>query len=319
MTTQIAEKPPASPAANPNPYPSVKREPYRVAGTAARDAVARLQNAKAQVRAEGGKPKASWDAVLLEILTGAQGITAYSRTCDRISVKAIARWTGLTTNTVRAAMRDLEAMGCILTDTPVTMIGQGHQTPSTLVSVPMSPARRQDVMDRGPAPVDNRGEGATQTAGGRVQSRLHPSEKFEKNLKSIRAASTRRGATQTASSPRRAVATEHLPTPSKATPPKDMTPEKVKAREAMQREIDERRSRPPGYAVKAAHTHDQRGTNGNGNPAGTTNTTAQAINRTPAIHENADHSWMKDAVEMHHEDHADRDRFDALAGMPRGW
>ena len=312
MNTQIAEKPPASPAAN--PYPSVKRERYRIAGTAARDAVARLQNAKAQVRAEGGKPKASWDAVLLEILTGAQGITAYSRTCDRISVKAIARWTGLTTNTVRAAMRDLEAMGCILTDTPATMIGQGHRTPSTLVSVPMSPARRQDVMDRGPAPVDNRGEGATQTAGGRVQSRLHPSEKFEKNLKSIRAASTRRGATQTASSPHRAVATEHLPTPSKATPPKDMTPEKVKAREAIQREIDERRSRPPGYAVKAAHTHDQRGTNGNGNPAGET-----VQNTTPAIHKDGGMSWIEDAFHLDQEGRADRDRCDALAEIPRGW
>ena len=310
-------KPPASPAAN--PYPSAQREKdarekYRVACTAARDAVARLQNAKAQVRAEGGKPKASWDAVLLEILTGAQGITAYSRTCDRISVKAIARWTGLTTNTVRAAMRDLEAMGCILTDTPVTMIGQGHQTPSTLVSVPMSPARRQDVMDRGPAPVDNRGEGATQTAGGRVQSRLHPSEKFEKNLKSIRAASTRRGATQTASSPHRAVATEHLPTPSKATPPKDMTPEKVKAREAIQREIDERRSRPPGYAVKAAHSHDDRRTNGNGNPAGETDQ-----NTPPAIHKDGGMSWIEDAFHLDQEGRADRDRCDALAEIPRGW
>jgi len=322
MNTQIAEKPPASPAANPNPYPSVKREKYRIAGTAARDAVARLQNAKAQVRAEGGKPKASWDAVLLEILTGAQGITAYSRTCDRISVKAIARWTGLTTNTVRAAMRDLEAMGCILTDTPATMIGQGHRTPSTLVSVPMSPARRQDVMERGPASVDNRGEGATQTAGGRVQSGLHPSEKFEKNLKSIRAASTRRGATQTASSPQRAVATEHLPTPSKATPPKDMTPEKVKAREAAQREIDERRSRDTGHSGRRkedSRIDEAGGTNGNGNPAGETNTTAQARNRTPAIHENADHSWIEDAGEMHQEADAMRDRFDALAGMPRGW
>ena len=314
MTTQIAEKPPASPVANPNPYPSVKREPYRVAGTAARDAVARLQNAKAQVRAEGGKPKASWDAVLLEILTGAQGITAYSRTCDRISVKAIARWTGLTTNTVRAAMRDLEEMGCILTATPATMIGQGHRTPSTLVSVPVSPARRQDVMERGPAPVDNRGEGATQTAGGRVQSRLHPSEKFEKNLKSIRAASTRRGATQTASSPHRAVATEHLPTPSKATPPKDMTPEKVKAREAIQREIDERRSRPPGYAVKAAHSHDDRRTNGNGNPAGETDQ-----NTPPAIHKDGGMSWIEDAFHLDQEGRADRDRCDALAEIPRGW
>lgn len=314
MNTQIAEKPPASPAANPNPYPSVKREPYRVAGTAARDAVARLQNAKAQVRAEGGKPKASWDAVLLEILTGAQGITAYSRTCDRISVKAIARWTGLTTNTVRAAMRDLEAMGCILTATPATMIGQGHRTPPTLVSVPMSPARRQDVMERGPAPVDNRGEGATQTAGGRVQSRLHPPEKFEKNRKRVSAASTREGATQTASSPQRAVATEHLPTPSKATPPKDMTPEKVKAREAIQREIDERRSRPPGYAVKAAHTHDQRGTNGNGNPAGET-----GQNTTPAIHKDGGMSWIEDAFHLDQEGRADRDRCDALAEIPRGW
>jgi hypothetical protein len=100
-----------------------------------------------------------------------------------------------------------------------------------------------------------------------------------------------------------------------------MTPEKVKAREAIQREIDERRSRPPGYAVKAAHSHDDRGTNGNGNghPAGTTNTTAQAINTPPAIHENAGHSWIEDAGEIHREADADRDRFDALAGMPRGW
>ena len=328
MPTHTAVKPPASPAAN--PYPSVQREKdarekYRVACTAARDAVARLQAAKAQVRKDGGKPKPSWDAVLLEIIAGANGLTVFSRTCSptnpayALSVKGIAQRTGLSTNTVRAAQRDLEAMGCIITYTPATMIGQGHRTPAQTVALPMSPARRQDVMDRGPAPVDNTGEGATQTAPGRVQPRLHPYEKYEKNLnpKSVRA----RQSGSASHSPAHAVATEHLPTPSKATPPKDMTPEKVKAREAMQREIDERRSRPPGYAVKAAHSHDDKGTNGNGNghPAGNTNTTAQAINRTPAIHENADHSWVHDAVEMHHEDATDRDRFDALAGMPRGW
>lgn len=151
---------------------------------------------------------------------------------------------------------------------------------------------------------------------------MTPSEQYEKNQKSMSAASSRRGSTQSASSPERAVATEHLPTPSKATPPKDMTPEKVRARAEAQREIEEKRSqKAPGYAVKAAHTHDDRGTNGNGNghPAGTTNTTAQAINTPPAIHENADHSWVHDAVEMHHEDATDRDRFDALAGMPREW
>ncbi|MFZ4756517.1 MAG: hypothetical protein ACOYL4_10985, partial [Miltoncostaeaceae bacterium] len=224
MTTQIAVKPPASPAAN--PYPSVQREPYAVSGHAARDAVKRLRIAEAQVRAEGGKPKPSWSAVLLEIIAGAQGITTYSRTCDRIPVKAIARWTGLTTNTVRAAMRDLEAMGCIITDTPATMIGQGYRTPGTLVALPMSPARRQEVA----AIVDNRGEGATQTAPMRVQPRLHPSEKYEKNLNRKSLHARGRSATH---SPAYSVATEHLPTPSRATPPKDMTPEKVKAREAI--------------------------------------------------------------------------------------
>ena len=308
VTTQIAVKPPASPAANPNPYPSVQREPYAVAGHAARDAVKRLRIAEAQVRAEGGKPKPSWSAVLLEIIAGAQGITTYSRTCDRIPVKAIARWTGLTTNTVRAAMRDLEAMGCIITDTPATMIGQGYRTPGTLVALPMSPTRRQEVA----AIVDNRGEGATQTAPMRVQPRLHPSEKFEKNLKrkSVRV----RQSGSAAHSPAYSVATEHLPTPSKATPPKDMTPEKVKAREAIQREIDERRSRPPGYAVKAAHTHDQRGTNGNGNPAGETDQ-----NTTPAIHKDGGMSWIEDAFHLDQVGRADRDRCDALAEIPRGW
>lgn len=301
-----------------------QRERYEVAGTAARDAIARLQVCKAHVRAEKGKPKASWDAVLLAYV-GA--ITSYSRTCDEVSVKAIARATGLTTNTVRAAMRDLQEMGCIMFDTPTTEEGQGRRTRSTVVSLPMSPERRQQIMEgitererRNGRRVDNRGEGAIQTAGGRVQPRLHPSEKYEQNLnpKNARARQSRIAS----HSPAYAVATEHLVIASKAPPPKDMTPEKVKARAEAQREIDEKRSqKAPGYAVKAAHTHDDRGTNGNGNghPAGTTNTTAQAINRTPAIHENADHSWMHDAVEMHHEDATDRDRFDALAGMPRGW
>ena len=316
-------KPPASPAANPNPYPSVQREkdarePYRVACTAARDAVARLQAAKAQVRKDGGKPKPSWDAVLLEIIAGANGLTVFSRTCSptnpayALSVKGIAQRTGLSTNTVRAAQRDLEAMGCILTYTPATMIGQGHRTPAQTVALPMSPTRRQDVMDSAPASVDNGGEGATQTAPGRVQPRLHPYEKYEKNLnrKSVRA-STTGSATH---SPAYSMATEHLPTPSRATPPKDMTPEKVKAREAIQREIDERRSRPPGYAVKAAHTHDQRGTNGNGNPAGETDQ-----NTTPAILEPANQSWMEEAFHLDQEGRADRDRCDALAEIPRGW
>ena len=321
MTTHTEVKPPASPAAN--PYPSVQREKdarekYRVACTAARDAVARLQAAKAQVRKDGGKPKPSWDAVLLEIIAGANGLTVFSRTCSptnpayALSVKGIAQRTGLSTNTVRAAQRDLEAMGCIITYTPATMIGQGHRTPAQTVALPMSPARRQDVMDRGPAPVDNRGEGAAQTAPGRVQPRLHPYEKYEKNLnpKSVRA----RQSGSASHSPAHAVATEHLPTPSKATPPKDMTPEKVKAREAIQREIDERRSRPPGYAVKAAHTHDQRGTNGNGNPAGETDQ-----NTPPAIHKDGGMSWIEDAFHLDQEGRADRDRCDALAEIPRGW
>ena len=321
VTTHTEVKPPASPAAN--PYPSVQREKdarekYRVACTAARDAVARLQAAKAQVRKDGGKPKPSWDAVLLEIIAGANGLTVFSRTCSptnpayALSVKGIAQRTGLSTNTVRAAQRDLEAMGCIITYTPATMIGQGHRTPAQTVALPMSPARRQDVMDRGPAPVDNTGEGATQTAPGRVQPRLHPYEKYEKNLnpKSVRA----RQSGSASHSPAHAVATEHLPTPSKATPPKDMTPEKVKAREAIQREIDERRSRPPGYAVKAAHTHDQRGTNGNGNPAGETDQ-----NTTPAIHKDGGMSWIEDAFHLDQEGRADRDRCDALAEIPRGW
>jgi hypothetical protein len=300
-----------------------QREKYEVAGTAARDAIARLQVCKAHARAEGGKPKASWDAVLLAYV-GA--ITSYSRTCDEVSVKAIARSTGLTANTVRAAMRDLQEMGCIMFDTPTTEEGQGRRTRSTVVSLPMSPERHQQIMEgiaererRNGRRVDNRGEGAIQTAGGRVQSRLHPSEKYEKNLnpKNARARQSRIAS----HSPAYAVATEHLVIASKAPPPKDMTPEKVKAREAIQREIDERRSRPPGYAVKAAHTHDDRGTNGNGNghPAGDTNTTAQAINTPPAIHENADHSWIEDAGEIHREADAMRDRFDALAEMPRGW
>ena len=328
VTTQIAVKPPASPAANPNP--SVKREKdarekYRVACTAARDAVARLQAAKAQVRKDGGKPKPSWDAVLLEIIAGANGLTVFSRTCSptnpayALSVKGIAQRTGLSTNTVRAAQRDLEAMGCIITYTPATMIGQGHRTPAQTVALPMSPARRQDVMDRGPAAVDKQGEGATQTAGGRVQPRLHPYEKYEKNL-NLKGMSARvRSASH---SPAYSVATEHLPTPSKATPPKDMTPERIKAREAIQREIDERRSRPPGYAVKAAHTHDQRGTNGNGNPAGETHThtmPASTIHTMPAPHKDGAMSWIEDAVEMHREADAMRDRCDALAEIPRGW
>ena len=317
-------KPPASPAANPNPssrrrtYQGAgKREPYRIAATAGREAMMRLGVACAQMVAEGGRPKASWWPVLAYIIAGEEGITAYSRTCDEVSIRNMARWTALSRNTVKAAMSDLQAMGIIKYETVGAVKGQAVPSQRAIVALPLSPERRQAVMESG----DNTGEGSTQTDPGGGQPRLTPSEQFEKNLKRVSAGSTRKGSTQTDPSPRRAVAAEHLPTPSKATPPKDMTPEKVKAREAIQREIDERRSRPPGYAVKAAHSHDDKGTNGNGNghPAGNTNTTAQAINRTPAIHENADHSWVHDAVEMHHEDATDRDRFDALAGMPRGW
>ena len=39
----------------------------------------------------------------------------------------------------------------------------------------------------------------------------------------------------------------------------------------------------------------------------------------PAIHENAGYSWIEDAFHLARQDHADRDRFDALAEMPRGW
>ena len=167
MTTQIAEKPPASPAANPNP--SVQREKdarekYRIACFAARDSVARLQAAKAQVRKDGGKPKPSWDAVLLEIIAGAKGLTVFSRTCSptnpgyALSVKGIAQRTGLSTNTVRAAQRDLEAMGCIVIYTPATMIGQGHRTPAQTVALPMSPAGSLSGVSAATA------EGATQTA-----------------------------------------------------------------------------------------------------------------------------------------------------------
>ena len=315
-------KPPASPAANPNPssrrrtYQGAgKREPYRIAATAGREAMMRLGVACAQMVAEGGRPKASWWPVLAYIIAGEEGITAYSRTCDEISIRNMARWTALSRNTVKAAMSDLQAMGIIKYETVGAVKGQALPSQRAIVALPLSPERRQALMESG----DNTGKGSTQTDPGGGQPRLTPSEQYEKNL-NPKSSRTRKFGSASRSTAY-AVATEHLPTPSKAPPPKDMTPEKVKARAEAQREIDERRSRPPGYAVKAAHSHDDKGTNGNGNghPAGTTNTTAQAINRTPAIHENADHSWMKDAVEMHHEDHADRDRFDALAGMPRGW
>ena len=155
-----------------------------------------------------------------------------------------------------------------------------------------------------------------------MQSRLHPSEKFEKNLNPENLRVRQSGSA--AHSPAYSVATEHLPTASKATPPKDMTPEKVKAREAIQREIDERRSRLPGLSGRgkeSARSHETGGTNGNGNghPAGTTNTTAQAINTPPAIHKDGGMSWIEDAFHLDNESRADRDRCDALAEIPRGW
>ena len=267
----------------------------------------RLGVACAQSIAEGGRPKASWWPVLAYIIAGEEGITAYSRTCDEVSIRNMARWTALSRNTVKAAMSDLQAMGIIKYETVGAVKGQALPSQRAIVALPLSPERRQAVMESG----DNTGEGSTQTDPGGGQPRLTPSEQYEKNLnlKTARARQSRIAS----HSPAYAVATEHLVIASKAPPPKDMTPEKVKARAEAQREIDEK--------VKAAHSPKDGGTNGNGNghPAGTTNTTTQAINRTPAIHENADHSWVHDAVEMHHEDATDRDRFDALAGMPRGW
>jgi len=276
----------------------------------------RLGVACAQMVAEGRKPKPSWWPVLAYIIAGEEGITAYSRTCDEVSIRNMARWTVLSRNTVKAAMSDLQAMGIIKYETVGAVKGQAVPSQRAIVALPLSPERRQAVMESG----DNTGEGSTQTDPRGGQPRLTPSEQYEKNLnpKSSRSRQSR----ISSHSPAYAVATEHLVIASKSPPPKDMTPEKVKARAEAQREIEEKRSqKAPGYAVKAAHTHDDRGTNGNGNghPAGTTNTTAQAINTPPAIHENADHSWVHDAVEMHHEDVTDRDRFDALAGMPRGW
>jgi hypothetical protein len=139
MNTQIAEKPPASPAANPNPNPSSrrrtyqgagKREPYRIAATAGREAMMRLGVACAQMVAEGRKPKPSWWPVLAYIIAGEEGITAYSRTCDEVSIRNMARWTVLSRNTVKAAMSDLQAMGIIKYETVGAVKGQRRAIPA---------------------------------------------------------------------------------------------------------------------------------------------------------------------------------------------
>lgn len=327
MPAHTAVKPPAGRAANQNPNRRSQRERYAIAGTAARDAVARLQLASAQVIAGGGKPKPSWAQVLLVILDGPQGITSYSRTSDRISIKSLALAACLSPNTVRAALRDLEGMGCITFHTPAATKGQGYRTPGTLIALPMSATRRRDVMGRLDNPAmrfPRAGEGATQTAGGRVQPRLHPPEKYEKKKKSFLALDgieRARGFGSATHSEGYAVASEHLPTPQRTMPPRDMTPEKVKAREALQREIDDRRARNPLGDTPFTVSRGER-------LAPTEKESGETDKPTPAtIRENVRTSWMEDAFlldylersEREHRERSEREHRDELAAPPRGW
>ena len=119
----------------------------------------RLGVACAQSIAEGGRPKASWWPVLAYIIAGEEGITAYSRTCDEVSIRNMARWTALSRNTVKAAMSDLQAMGIIKYETVGAVKGQALPSQRAIVALPLSPERRQAVMESG----DNTGGGSTQT------------------------------------------------------------------------------------------------------------------------------------------------------------
>lgn len=136
MSSTIAARVTGSANPNPNhranPRRHKPRDPYRVAGQSAREALERLRVAERDARAEGRTVPPSCARVLLEIVGH---LTTYSRRNDAFSVRRIEEGTGLARSTVRRALALLEGYGCIVRITPQNTPGQ--RTGSTIIALPI--------------------------------------------------------------------------------------------------------------------------------------------------------------------------------------
>lgn len=158
------------------------RARYADAGRSGREAVDRLREAEQQAREEGRRVPASCSRVLLEIVAQ---VSLYSRRNDVLSVARLVTLTGLSRNTVRAALARLEEYGCITRITPENI--PGERTGDTVIALPVvtppvdapedEEGEHQDEPPPSPAAVLTRPRSVQvdRTPG---QSRLTPSEKY---------------------------------------------------------------------------------------------------------------------------------------------
>lgn len=158
------------------------RARYADAGRSGREAVDRLREAEQQAREEGRRVPASCSRVLLEIVAQ---VSLYSRTNDVLSVARLVTLTGLSRNTVRAALARLEEYGCITRVTPENI--PGKCTGDTVIALPVvappedAPEDEDDEQQHEPPPSPAArltGPWSVQVDRTPGQSRLTPSEKY---------------------------------------------------------------------------------------------------------------------------------------------
>lgn len=162
------------------------RARYADAGRSAREAITRLREAEQQAREEGRRVPASCSRVLLEIVGE---VSTYSRRNDVLSVARLVTLTGLSRNTVRAALERLEAYGCISRVTPENVPGKA--TGDTIIALPIVEPGVMDEADEDADEDDQHHDAAPPSPAARLtrprsvwvdrtpgQSGLTPSEKY---------------------------------------------------------------------------------------------------------------------------------------------
>lgn len=127
----------ASVGQSPNPTPATRRRspqtervPYKVAATHARYAADLLHRAYAEGRVKGASPMRVMMAIHHEV-------AGFSKTNEMLGVRKLEAITGMARPNIRATLKTLEALGCVIVIRPENE--KGKRTGSVMVALPTPP------------------------------------------------------------------------------------------------------------------------------------------------------------------------------------
>ena len=122
---------------SPNPTPATRRRsaqtervPYKVAATHARYAADLLHRAYAEGRVKGASPMRVMMAIHHEV-------AGFSKTNEMLGVRKLEAITGMARPNIRAALKTLEALGCVIVIRPENE--KGKRTGAVMVALPTPP------------------------------------------------------------------------------------------------------------------------------------------------------------------------------------